>query len=161
MCIKNKMEPVFICSAIEWGTNEPPKLTEIKSCAPKKWEEIRFLIEQHFHLHLIKPKSTNVGIRLEGRLVTDFEISYDVASTFFPCICDSDLIQGGSVIIISRIPAHTHQLHYVPLGCVARWREWMVLQNALRRYKKQSFLVESDFNVASSENGNSDCSSFK
>ena len=56
MCIKNKMEPVFICSAIEWGRNEPPKLTKIKACAPTKWEQIRFLIKTTFSFTFNKTK---------------------------------------------------------------------------------------------------------
>ena len=139
-------DPVFICNAVEWGTGKPPRLIKIADSAPAPWGDVRFMIQRHFMVHMAKPNRLKGSLTFDGRLVNDFEASYDASPSKFPLLSDDEIIEGGSVIIIIRKPAYVDR-HFVPRGCIASWRKWLDVQNQIRRIRNQPAILESYFQV--------------
>ena len=139
-------ESVFICNAVEWGTGKLPRLIRIAESAPAPWGDVRFMIMRHFMVHMTKPNRLKGSLSFDGRLVNDFEASYDRSPTAFPLLSDEEIIESGSVIIIIRKPVYVDK-HFVPRGCIDSWCKWLKVQNEIRKIRNQPAILESYFQV--------------
>ena len=109
---------IHYCAKNSWC--EEPSLTTFKNCAPDKWENIRYRIEQASGLH------NDIGRAgssfFTAQIVTNFE-SRDLKT--FPHLADDDLVDEDAVIIVSRKPSVNGLGHYVPLDLLEEWETWI------------------------------------
>ena len=133
------------------GDRKAPEIdTNCRECTCAMGD-VRFMIMRHFMVHMTKPNRLKGSLSFDGRLVNDFEASYDRSPTAFPLLSDEEIIESGSVIIIIRKPVYVDK-HFVPRGCIDSWCKWLKVQNEIRKIRNQPAILESYFQVEPSLN---------